>query len=142
MDRQGTKGYMRRTQKDYSLAFKLQVVNEVERGEYTYKKAQRKYGIQGRSTVLVWLRKYGRLDWRANTAMRSNETPSRRIRELEKKLKRLWESIPVGKAEKEILHRAIDIADKELGTDIRKKCLALLSEVTTRPQGEENTASE
>ena len=43
MDKQGTKGYIRRTQKEYSLAFKLQVVNEVEGGEYTYKKAQRKY---------------------------------------------------------------------------------------------------
>ena len=29
----------------------------------TYKQAQRIYGIQGRSTVLVWLRKHGSLDW-------------------------------------------------------------------------------
>lgn len=29
----------------------------------SYKQAQRYYGIQGRSTVLVWLRKHGKLDW-------------------------------------------------------------------------------
>ncbi|AZP63777.1 Putative IS3 family transposase [Pseudomonas aeruginosa] len=29
----------------------------------TYKQAQVRYGIQGRSTVLVWLRKHGRQDW-------------------------------------------------------------------------------
>ncbi len=35
----------KRTQKDYSLSFKLQVVNEVEKGYITYPQAQRKYGI-------------------------------------------------------------------------------------------------
>ncbi|MEM5433639.1 helix-turn-helix domain-containing protein, partial [Cupriavidus oxalaticus] len=39
--------------------FKLAVVEEVERGDLTYKEAQRKYGIQGSATVLVWLRKHG-----------------------------------------------------------------------------------
>ncbi|MEN4951495.1 IS3 family transposase, partial [Stenotrophomonas sp. TWI819] len=37
----------RRSQRDYSLAFKLSVVDQVERGELTYKKAQERYGIQG-----------------------------------------------------------------------------------------------
>lgn len=53
----------KRSQKDYSLSFKLAIVTEVEKGQLTYKQAQRKYGIQGRSTVLVWLRKLGNLDW-------------------------------------------------------------------------------
>ena len=53
----------KRTQRDYSLAFKLSVVEQVEQGELTYKEAQRRYGIQGRSTVLVWLRKHGLQDW-------------------------------------------------------------------------------
>ena len=53
----------KRTQRDYTLAFKLGVVERVEKGEMTYKQAQTRFGIQGRSTVLVWLRKHGRLDW-------------------------------------------------------------------------------
>ena len=47
---------VKRTQRDYTLAFKLAVVEQVEKGELTYKQAQQRYGIQGRSTVLVWLR--------------------------------------------------------------------------------------
>ena len=43
----------RRSQRDYSLPFKLAVVGEVGRGELSYKQAQRRYGIQGRSTVLT-----------------------------------------------------------------------------------------
>jgi transposase len=42
---------VKRTQKDYRLAFKLSVVDQVEKGEMTYKEAQRRYGIQGRSSV-------------------------------------------------------------------------------------------
>ena len=51
---------MRRSQRDYSLPFKLAVVGEVGRGELSYKQAQRRYGIQGRSTVQTWCRRYAR----------------------------------------------------------------------------------
>jgi len=133
MEEQGTTTQVKRTQRDYSLAFKMEVISEVEKGELTYKEAQQKYGIQGRSTVLVWLRKHGRLDWRTENPMRNKETPNKKIRELEKKLKRL-------EAEKEILNRAIDIADEQLGTDIRKKYYALLSKVS-KQQGPDDTVS-
>ena len=50
--------HVRRSQRDYSLPFKLAVVGEVGRDELSYKQAQRRYGIQGRSTVLTWCRRY------------------------------------------------------------------------------------
>lgn len=128
MKEQEVKGYQRKTQKDYSLAFKLEIVDAVEKGELTYKQAQFRYGIQGRSTVLVWLRKHGRLDWKESEAMK-RDTPNKKIRELEKKLKRLEQ-------EKEVLNRAIDIADSQLNTDIRKKYLSLLSEATEQARSE------
>lgn len=53
----------KRIQRDYPLSFKIAIVKQVEKGEMTYKRAQRRYGIQGRPTVLVWLRKYDWLDW-------------------------------------------------------------------------------
>lgn len=43
----------KRTQRDYPLSFKIAVVEQVEKGEMTYKQAQQRYGIQGRSTVHV-----------------------------------------------------------------------------------------
>jgi hypothetical protein len=39
------------------------VFAQAEHGELTYKEAQKRYGIQGRSTVLTWLRKHRHLDW-------------------------------------------------------------------------------
>lgn len=106
----------RRSQRDYSLAFKLQVVREVEKGELTYKQAQKNYGIQGRSTVLVWIRKHGILDWKELPTMSHKKTPEQRIKELEALLAREKEKVHV-------LNVAIDIADDVLKTDIRKKYL-------------------
>ncbi len=119
MEQRDQEGRVKRTQRDYSLAFKLQVVEEVEKGDFTYKQAQKKYGIQGRSTVLVWLRKHGRLNWKNGSNMK--ETPQEEIRRLKKELKRV-------QTDKEILQIALDAAEKELGIDIRKKYLAKLSE--------------
>jgi transposase-like protein len=121
----------KRTQKDYSLAFKLQVVDEVEKGELNQMQALRRYGIQGKATILVWLRKHGRLDWSPKSTMSKKATPNKKIKELEKKLQRL-------EAEKEILNRAIDIADATLHTDIRKKYLSLLSKATNKEQQAQN----
>ncbi len=56
------------TQNNYTLAFKLQVVHEVEKGELSQYAAQRKYGIQGNTTILVWLIKHGSLDWSPKTS--------------------------------------------------------------------------
>jgi transposase len=128
------KEYQKRTRRDYSLAFKLQVTDEVEKGHLTWKQSQRKYGIQGRSTVLVWLRKHGTLDWTSKTPMKKKAPPKTYISQLEAKIKRL-------EAEKEILNRAIDIADETLQTDIRKKYLPLSQQTCGKQQGENNIPS-
>ncbi|MFA1771562.1 IS3 family transposase, partial [Rufibacter glacialis] len=83
------KGFLRKSQKDYSLAFKLDVVDQVEKGLLTYKQAQSRYGIQGRSTVLVWLRKHGSLDWESRTPMKDKQPPRKKIHALEARIKRL-----------------------------------------------------
>ena len=134
MNKEGITGYVKRTQRNYSLAFKLEIVNAVEKGELTYKQAQLRHGIQGKSTVLVWLRKHGRLDWKESETMKK-DTPNKKIKELERKLKRL-------QAEKEVLNRAIDIADDQFGTDIRKKYLSLLSAATEQaPEKDDETSN-
>lgn len=81
-----------------SLTFKLAVVDQIKKVEMIYKQAQNHYGIQGRSTVLVWLRKHGRLDWsqgipiyqaRPGVLMSDRKTtltPEQRIKELEREL--------------------------------------------------------
>jgi transposase-like protein len=129
----------KRTQKDYTLAFKLQVIEEVESGLLSQDAVQRKYGIQGNATILTWLRKHGRLDWspKPQPVSKKKPAPNRKIAELEKKIRRL-------EAEKMILNTAIDISDETLNTDIRKKYLGLLLSESNRQQANntEDTASQ
>jgi len=111
--------HVKRTQRDYNLGFKLAVVSQVEKGELTYKQAQKAYGIQGRSTVLVWLRKHGTLDWskpRLYQMPKSKETPAQQIKRLERELSD-------EKLRNKILNTMIDISDQQYGTSIRKKSL-------------------
>jgi transposase-like protein len=115
---------VKRTQRDYNLGFKLTLVNEVEKGNYTYKQIQKAYGIQGRSTVLVWLRKYGTLDWSNPNLYRmpkSKETPAQKIKRLERELED-------ERLKTLLLNTMIDVSDKQFGTSIRKKLLSQQSE--------------
>jgi transposase-like protein len=108
----------KRTQRDYTLGFKLRVVEDVEKGSLTYKQAQKKYGIQGRSTVLIWLRKHGNLDWtlpKLHTLSNSKEkTPEQRIKELEAALE-------AEQMKTLFLSTAIAIAERQYGMVIKKK---------------------
>jgi len=113
----------RRTQRDYTMGFKLQVVAAIEKGDMTYKQAQKIYGIQGRSTVLKWLRKHGKLDWvqPARLAMpntpKAKETPAQKIKRLERELEDEH-------LRNRLLNEAVDILDAEYGAGLRKKYIA------------------
>lgn len=116
---------IRRSQRDYSLAFKLSVVDQVEKGELTYKQAQKRYGIQGRSTVLVWCRKHGLQDWSnpkgrgKRRAMMTDkptkaQTPEQRIKELERQLKEEQQKSA-------LFGKVIDIMRDEYGVSVKKR---------------------
>jgi len=121
--------YVKRTQKDYSMSFKLQVVQEVERGEVSVSGAQKKYGIQGNATVINWLRKYGTFDWENQTPSNMPKTQEQKLLELEQKVKLLEKQKAllekqVETADKKaiIFDMMISLAEKEFNIPIRKKC--------------------
>jgi transposase-like protein len=119
--------YSRRSQKDYTLSFKLQVISEVENGELSLTQAKMKYGIQGDSTVRKWLQKYGNFDWEHKSPFHMSKTPEQKILELEAKVKLLEKqnaflAAQNTKADKKaiIFDMMIDIAEKEYNIEIRK----------------------
>ena len=81
--------YIKRTQRDYSLSFKLQVVSEVESEALSIRGALLKYGIQSHGTVLNWIRKYGTFDREYQIQRLMHKTPEQRIMELEQRIKLL-----------------------------------------------------
>jgi transposase len=124
---------IKRTQRDYSLAFKLTLVDQVEKGEMTYKQAQDRYGIQGRSTVLCWLRKHGQLDWSSGSppTIRGRlmsdkplpQTPEQRIKELEQQLAQVQQKADFFEAVVDVLKRdyGVSVVKKPHGTSSKRK---------------------
>lgn len=114
----------RRSQRDYTLAFKLAVVDQVEKGELSYKDAQTRYGIQGRSTVLVWLRKHGRQDWSQGASIRVHRTravepsapltPEQRIKELE-------EQLALSNQKAQFFEAVVNVLKNDYGISVVKK---------------------
>ncbi len=98
--------YVKRSQRDYSMSFKLEVVREIESGELSTTGACRKYGIQGRSTVVNWLRKYGTFDW-------ENQTPSNMPKSQEQRLMELEQQVRLLEKQKAMLERQVERADKK-----------------------------
>ena len=120
--------YVKRTQKDYSYSFKLQIVQEIESGFLSRTQAMDKYGIQARSTITTWLKKYGNLDYHSLTHGIMKETPEQRILELEQKVKQLEKEKALAehradRADKKVIlfDMMIDIAEEEFKIPIRKK---------------------
>ncbi len=127
MDKIESSQYVKRTQKDYSLSFKVGLVRQIEQGQLSITAARKLHGIQSHATVLNWLRKYGNFDWENQTPTNMPKSPEQKIMELEAKVKLLEKQ----KAQLErqnyisdqksiIFDMMIDIAEKEYKIDIRK----------------------
>jgi transposase-like protein len=108
---------------EYSESFKKQVVREYERGAFSKKQIQLKYGIKGKSRLLEWCRKYGRFAYhQATTNGRPMKDPQKqRIKELEKKLK-------AAELKLKVYDKLIEVTNRQLDADIIKKIEAKLSE--------------
>lgn len=123
----------KRTQRDYTLAFKLQIVTAVEKGDMTYKQAQATYGIQGRSTVLTWLRKHGKMNWTHSVkhimskTPPAPETPAQIIKRLERELED-------ERLKNLLLNEVVDIMDEQYGAGLRKKYIAKAQDAFRKPE--------
>jgi len=119
--------YVKRSQRDYSMSLKLQIVSEIERGRLSITQARKNYGIQSRSTVVQWLRKFGNFDWENQTSFNMSKTPEQKIMELEAKVillekqkSFLEQQAYVADKKAIIFDMMIDIAEQEYKIDIRK----------------------
>ncbi len=102
----------------YSESFKLSVVRELESTFCTKKSIARRYGIKGHATILRWLRKYGNGSYEQNKgAIQMSSNPN-----LENEIKELKRELEDARIKNIVLETLIDVADSELGTNLRKKC--------------------
>jgi transposase-like protein len=121
------RNYVKRTQKDYTMQFKLQVVREIEDGVFTVSQAQRNYGVQSRGTIVKWLEKYGNFDPHYKVKKKVMKTAEQRLLELEQenrllKKQKLALEKELSNSDKKVIlfDMMIDLAEKEYQIPIRK----------------------
>jgi transposase len=115
---------VKRTQRDYTLSFKLAVVDQVEKGEMSYKEAQDRYGIQGCTTVLNWLRKYGRQDWSQGMSLRTQRTDAMQTplaQTPEQRIKALEEQLLISNQKAQFFEAVVNVLKSDYGVSIVKK---------------------
>lgn len=119
--------YLKRTQKDYTMSFKLQIVQDIEQGKMSISQVKKVYGIQSRSTIVQWLGKFGNFDWDNQRPSNMPKSPEQKIMELEAQVKLLEKQKALLEREAYLADKKaiifdmmIDIAEKEYQIDIRK----------------------
>lgn len=125
------KEYKKRTQKDYSYSFKMQVVTEFLSKGISQRDICKKYGIQSSSTIRRWVEKFGKLDASYQIKLAMKKTQAQKILELEQQVKLLEKQKETLEKELErsdkraiFFDMMIDIAEEELKIPIRKKSLS------------------
>jgi len=106
----------------YSESFKIQVVRDIEQGNLTQSSAERLYKIKGHSTILKWLRKYGVQSYpvRCTQSPRSRAVTDKELL-LKNEIKALKRELDEARLTNVVLETFIDVCDRDLGTNLRKK---------------------
>lgn len=122
--------YVRRTQKDYSMSFKLQVVQEVEQTGISLSAVSAKYGIQGGDTVRQWIKKFGTFNREYQRSIAMERTKDQYLLELEQKIKvleqqkaTLEKQVHDSELKVAFVDLLVDMAEEEFKIPIRKKFL-------------------
>lgn len=117
---------MRTTGNKFPDDFKLQVVQEYLSTDISQSELKRKYNFGGKNNINNWMRKFGlskpSKDQRELDQFMENEKQKSTLeQELELKIKKLEEDLRREQLRTKALSTMIDIAQRELKFDIRKK---------------------
>lgn len=104
----------------YSTAFKLKVVEEVERGEFTIAQARRVYDIRGGETIQKWLHKHGKSHLLSRVVRIQMKDERDQIKKLEGEKKQLESALAQSHVKVLYLEKLIELAKEEYGIDVKK----------------------
>jgi transposase len=106
--------------RQYSLAFKQMVVQEVEDGRFTISEAKRTYDIGGWGTIPRWLKKFGR-DHLLNKVVRIEMKGEKdRIQELERQKRELESALAQAHLKSICLEALIESVEEHYQIDVKK----------------------
>ena len=103
----------------YSVAFKQQVIEDLETGRFvSIESARQHYGIGGAMTIRKWLKKYGRNHLIPKVVRVEKPDEADRIRALRRQVAELEQALGRTQLEKVLGDAFLKLACEELGTDV------------------------
>ena len=116
-----TKNEDKRKHTNYSVAFKMQVVEEVENGLISAEGARKLYGIPGKDSIPSWIEKYG-INNRINKAVYvMTQKEELELVVLRKENKRLKKALDDSHVQVLAWESLVEIAEEELHVNLKKK---------------------
>lgn len=120
----------------FSLETQFEVVKRVISGELTKAQAMAEYGIKGKSCVLYWMRKFeGQNDYRKGGEklpfrLMDDQHYARELGRMRQRIKELEADLRTERLRAGLWEKVVEIAERDLGLDIKKKYGARQSENT------------
>jgi transposase len=100
---------------------KFEVVQEYLSGGFTQQELMDRYNIRGKQCINNWIRKFGGCKQTSIRPMKKDSKQTNKDNLLELKIKKLEEDLKREQFRTKALSTMIDIAERELKVDIRKK---------------------
>jgi transposase-like protein len=104
----------------YSDAFKLKVIDEIERGKLTISEARKVYDIHGGPTIQLWIKKFGKLQLLNKVVRVEMKDEVSKLKQLEKEKKALESALAQAHLKILAYESLIEVAEEKLGIDLKK----------------------
>jgi transposase len=118
----------------FTVEMQYEVVQRVLSGELTKSQAMAEYGIKGKSCVLYWMRKFeGQNDYRKGGEklpfrLMDDQQYEKELGRMRQRIKDLESDLRTERLRAGLWEKVVEIAERDLGLDIRKKYGARQSE--------------
>jgi transposase len=114
-----TRGKSIKIVRHFSEEIRRQTVSDIESGKCSVTQAGRELGVSVQS-IYKWIYKYSRYLVKNKVMVVENQSEGYRTKELEAKIKELEAALGRKSMENDFLEKIIDLANAELGTDLKK----------------------
>ena len=105
----------------YSMAFRRQVVDDIEAGRFSsLNQAREHYGIGNCQTIGKWVRRFGRNEILGKVVRVEKPDEKDQIRELKQRVKNLEQLLGRKEAQKVMAETFLEMACDEMGRDIEE----------------------
>jgi transposase len=110
----------------FSEDFKLKLVDQYEKGEYSVLEMEKIYDISN-PTLYNWIYKYSKYNQKGIQVVEMKDSQASKIKELENKVKELERAVGQKQMNIDYLEKMIDLAKDEFDIDIKKNSNTPLS---------------